>query len=98
MVHSVACRAIDDVGIRYVFAVMDEDGPDVYEDEEGDISEFLEGKQEGEEVVWNALGEAVEGMKRVGGVRCGHDPFVVGFMKGFIEAGVVEAAVYPVDA
>ncbi len=37
MVHSVACRAIDDVGIRYVFAVMDEDGPDVYEDEKGDV-------------------------------------------------------------
>ena len=94
----MACRAIDDVGIRYVFAVMDEDGPDVYEDEEGDIREFLEGKQEREEVVWNALGEAVEGMERVGGVRCGHNPFVVGFVEGFVEVGVVEAAVYPVDA
>ena len=59
MVHSVACRAIDDVGIRYVFAVMDEDSPDVDEDEEGDVCEFLEGEQEREEVVWNALGEAV---------------------------------------
>ena len=89
MVHSVACRAIDDVRIRYIFAVMNEDGPDIYEDEEGDIRDFLEGKQEREEVVWNALSEAVEGMKRVGGVRV-----VVVFLAG----GVVKATVYPVDA
>lgn len=37
-------------------------------------------------------------MKRVGGVGCGHDPFVVGLVEGFIDTGVVEAAVYPVDA
>ena len=49
-------------------------------------------------MVWNALGEAVEGMKRVRGVGRGHDPFVVGFVEGFVDAGVVEAAVYPVDA
>lgn len=98
MVHSVACRAIDDVGIRYIFAVMDEDGPNVDEDEEGDVGEFLEGEHEWEEVVWNALGEAVEGMKGVRGVGRGHDPFVVGLVEGFVEAGVVEAAVYPVDA
>lgn len=55
----MACRAIDDVGIRYIFAVMDEDSPDIDEDEEGDVGEFLEGKQERKEVVWNALGEAV---------------------------------------
>lgn len=55
----MACRTIDDVGIRYVFAVMDEDGPDVDEDEEGNVGDFLEGEQEREEVVWNALGEAV---------------------------------------
>ena len=98
MVHSVACRAIDDVRIRYVFAVMDEDGPDVYEDEKGDVGEFLEGKEKREEVIWNALGEAVEGMERMRGVWRGHDPFVVGFVEGFVEAGVVEAAVDPVDA
>lgn len=38
---------------------MDEDSPDIDEDEEGDVGEFLEGKQERKEVVWNALGEAV---------------------------------------
>lgn len=36
-------------------------------------------------------------MKRVGGVGCGHDPLVVGFVEGFVEAGMVEATVYPVD-
>ena len=95
--HSVACGAIDDVGIRYVFAVVDEDGPDVYEDEEGDVGEFLEGEEEWEEVVWDALGEAVEWVECVRGVGRGHDPFVVGFVEGFVEAGVVEAAVDPVD-
>ena len=95
--HSVASSAIDDVGIRYVFAVVDEDGPDVYEDEEGDVGEFLKGEEEREEVVWDALGEAVEGMEGVRGVGRGHDPFVVGFVEGFVEAGVVETAVDPVD-
>ena len=95
--HSVACGAIDDVGIRYVFAVVDEDGPDVYEDEEGDVGEFLEGEEEREEVVWNALGKAIEGVEGVRGVGRGHDPFVVGFVEGFVETGVVKAAVDPVD-
>ncbi len=94
----MACRAVDDGRIRYVFAVMDENGPDVYEDEEDDVGEFLEGEQKRVEVVWNALGEAVEGMERVRGVGRGHDPFVVGFVEGFVDAGVVKAAVYPVDA
>ena len=97
MVHSVACCAIDDVGICYVFAVMDEDGPDIYEDKKGDVGEFLEGEEKREEVVWNALGEAVEGVECVRGVGRGHDPFVVGFVEGFVEAGMVEATVDPVD-
>ena len=34
----------------------------------------------------------------MGGVGCGHDPLVVRFVEGFVEAGMVQAAVYPVDA
>ena len=34
----------------------------------------------------------------MGGVGCGHDPFVVGFVQAFVEARVVQAAVDPVDA
>ena len=40
--------AVDDGGIRYVLAIVDEDCPDVDEDEESDVGEFLEREEEGE--------------------------------------------------
>ena len=63
--HGVACGAVYEVGVCDVFAVVDEDGPDVDEDEQGDVGEFLEGEEEWEEVVGDALGEAVEGVECV---------------------------------
>lgn len=59
MVHRVARGAIDDGRIGHVFPVVDEDRPDVDEDEEGDVGNFLEGEDEGEDVVGEGLGEAV---------------------------------------
>ena len=45
VVHSVASCTIYYWRISSVFAVVDHDGPDVDEDEEGNVCEFLEGKE-----------------------------------------------------
>jgi hypothetical protein len=98
MVHGVAGGAVDDGGVGDVLAVVDEDGPDVDEDEEGDVGEFLEREEEGEDVVGQRLGEAVDGVEGVRGEGGGHDPFVVRFVQAFVDCRVVEGAVDPVDA
>jgi hypothetical protein len=98
MVHGVAGGAVDDGGVGDVLAVVDEDGPDVDEDEEGDVGEFLEREEEGEEVVGQRLGEAVDRVEGVRGEGGGHDPLVVRFVQAFVDCRVVEGAVDPVDA
>lgn len=37
-------------------------------------------------------------MKGMRGKGSGHDPFVVGFVQAFVDGGMVEGAVDPVDA
>jgi hypothetical protein len=98
MVHGVAGGAVDDGGVGDVLAVVDEDGPDVDEDEQGDVGELLEGEDEGEDVVGEGLGEAVNGVEGVGGEGGRHDPFVVRFVQALVDGGMVQAAVDPVDA
>ena len=44
VVHGVARCAVDDRIISHVLAVVDQDGPDVDEDEEEDVGKFLQGK------------------------------------------------------
>ena len=51
----VVCGAIDHGVGSEVFAVVDHDGPELDEDEEGEVGEFLEGEDEGKEVVWDGL-------------------------------------------
>ena len=51
VVQGVARGAVDDGVVGEVLAVMDEDGPEVDEDEESDVGELLQGEQEGEDVV-----------------------------------------------
>ncbi len=70
-------RTVYDRGISDVLAVVDEDGPDLDEEEEGQVGEFLQGEDEGEDVVGNALGPAVDGVEGDGGVGRRHDPFMV---------------------
>jgi len=41
MMHRVARRAINNRGVSDVLAVVDEDGPDLDEEEECEIGEFL---------------------------------------------------------
>lgn len=97
VVHSMAGGTVDDGGVRDVFAVMNQDSPDVDEDKKEDIGKFLQGEQEGENVVGDTLSVAVDGVEGMGGVRAWHNPFVVGLMQVLIDEGVVKAAVDPVD-
>lgn len=98
VVHGVAGGAVDDGVLGVVLAVVDHDGPDVDEHEEGDVGELLEREDEGEEVVGEALGVAVERVERVGCVGRGHDPLVVRLVQVLVDARVVQPAVDPVDA
>ena len=77
--------------------LTDENGPEVDEDEQGDVGEFLEWEDVREDVVGYTLGETIQWVKRVAGVRRGHDPFVMGFMQDLVNARVVQAAMDPVD-
>nr|POE65074.1 hypothetical protein CFP56_34742 [Quercus suber] len=98
VVHGVAGGAVDDGRVGDVLAVVDHDGPDLDEGEEGDVGELLQREDEGEEVVGHALRVAVERVEGVRGVRGGHDPFVVGLVDAFVQDWVVQRAVDPVDA
>jgi len=98
VVHGVARRAVQDRAVGYVLAIVDQDGPDVDEGEERDVGEFLERKDEWEDVVWDALGEAVEWVEGVRCVRRWHDPFVVRLVETLVDHWMVQAAVDPVDA
>lgn len=51
--------------------VVDGDGPEVDEEEHGDPEGVVEGEDEDEEVVGDPLGEPVDGVEGVGGVRGG---------------------------
>jgi len=98
VVHGVAGGAVDDGRVGDVLAVVDHDGPDLDEGEEGDVGELLQGEDEGEEVVGDGLGEAVERVEGVGGEGCGHDPLVVRLVQALVEELAVQGAVDPVDA
>ena len=96
--HSVAGGAVDDGRVGDVLAVVDEDGPDVDEGEEGDVGELLQREQEREDVVGQALREAVQRVEGVAGEGRGHDPLVVRLVQGPVHLRVVQPAVDPVDA
>ena len=78
-------------------ARTDHDGPDVDEDEEADVGELLEGKEEWEDVVGDALREAVYWVESVAGEGGRHDPLMMWLVEGPVDPGVMEAAVDPVD-
>lgn len=82
----MAGGAVDDGAVGHVLAVVDEDGPDVDEDEQGDVGELLEREEEGEDVVGERLGEAVDRVEGVGGEGAGHDPLVVWFVQALVDA------------
>ena len=91
-------RSIDHGAVGNVLAIVDHDRPDLDESEESDVCELLKREDEGEEVVRHALAETVHRVEGVAGVGCRHDPFVVRFVQGFVDVGVVQATMDPVDA
>jgi hypothetical protein len=97
MMHSVTSRAVDNGGIGYIFTVVDHDGPDIDEDEQEDVSEFLEGKDEREDVVRNRLSPAIKGMECVTGIGRRHDPFMMGLMQRLVNKGMMKTAVNEID-
>lgn len=76
--------------------LTDEDGPDVDEDKQDDICDFLQREDEREDVVRHALGEPVHRMKRVACERRGHDPFVMRLVKPLVHGRVVQGSMDPV--
>ena len=96
MMHGMACGAVYDRTVGYVFSVVDHDGPDVDEREQANIRQFLQGEYEWEDVVWYALGKAIKWVESVARKRCRHDPFVMRLMKCFVDLWVMEATVDPV--
>lgn len=97
VVQRVAGGAVDDGVVGEVLAVVDHDGPEVDKDEEEDVGHLLQREDEGEDVVGNGLGKAVDRVEGVAGKGRGHDPFVVRFVQRLVDGRVVQAAVNPVD-
>lgn len=94
----MACGAVDNGRIRDVFAVVDQNRPDVDEDEKDHVGELLQREDEGKDVVWYGLREAIERMERMRRVWRGHDPFMVRLVEALVDERMVEASVYPVYA
>jgi len=93
----VAGGAVDGGRLRDELAVVDQDGPDVDEDEQRDVGDLLQREEEGEHVVGDGLREAVERVEGVRGERRRHDPLVVRLVQGLVDGRVVQAAVDQVD-
>lgn len=112
----MACSAVEDVRVGYVFAVVcdsglatgkvhgmkealtNEDCPEVDESEKGNISELLKREDEWKDVVRYTLRESIHGVEGVAGVRCRHNPLVMRFVQRFVNRGMVQTPVNPVDA
>lgn len=67
-----------------IVTVVDRDGPDVDENVKGQIEHLVKGEEEGVDVVWESLHEAVHWMKGMAGKGSGDLPQVVWFVKQFV--------------
>lgn len=97
VVHRVARSAVDDWTVGDIFAIMDHDGPEVDESKEDHIGVLLKRKNEGENMVGDTLGPAIQRMESVGREGTRHDPLVVGLVQLLVDQGMVQASVNPVD-
>lgn len=79
-------------------SLTDEDSPEVNEDEEGNICEFLQWEYEWEDVIWYTLRKAIHGVEGVASVRCWHDPFMMWFVQRPVYHGMMQSSVDPVNA
>lgn len=73
------------------------DGPDIDKDKESQVGELLQREDEGEDVVWDALRVAVQGVESVRRERRRHNPLVVRLVEPAVKDGMVQAAVNQVD-
>ena len=96
MVGGVAGSAIDDRVIGNVLAVVDQDCPEVDEQEEEDIRDLLKREDKHEHVIGERLGEPVQGVESMRGEWRRHDPLVVRLVEALVHPRVVEAPVDPV--
>lgn len=93
----MACSTVDNGVVGEVLAIVDQNAPEVDEDEEEDICSLLEREDEGENVVGHRLGETIQRVESMAGVRSGHDPLVVRLVQVLVDEWVVKVAVNPVD-
>lgn len=84
VVVGVVGRAVDDVPQQLgdaIVTVVDGDGPDVDEDVEAQVGDFVQGEEEGVDVVGQALHEAIHGVEGMAGEGRRDLPEVVGFVE-----------------
>jgi len=77
---------------------VDEDGPEVNQDEEDEVEMPLEGEDEDKEVVWNGLGVTVDWVEGMRSIRCRNDPLVMRFVEHLIEKRKMEPSMDPVNS
>lgn len=94
----MAGSSVDNRVVAEVFTVVDENGPEVDEDEEENAHPLLHGEEEWEEVVGQTLHGTVDGVESVAGKGSRHNPLVVRLVQVLVDARVVEVSVNPVDA
>lgn len=89
----MTCSTVNYRTVGDILAVVDEDGPNLDEDEEAEVSELLEREDEREEVVGHALEETIDRVEGDGGVGGRHDPLVVRLVQGLVHGAVVQTTV-----
>lgn len=97
---SATVEAVSVCGIRWWRSTelrTYENRPDVDEDEKDDISKLLQRKDKGEDMVGHTLREPVYGVEGVARKWRRYDPLVMGLMQRFVQLGMMQAAVDPVD-
>lgn len=78
--------------------LTNEDSPEIDKGEESNICELLKRKDERIYMIRYALREAIQGVEGVASIRRRHDPLVMRFVQRFVNSGVMQAPVNPVDA
>ena len=77
--------------------VTNEDCPYIDEDEERHVGEFLEWKDEWEDVIRYALCKTIDWVECVTRVRRGHDPFVMRLVQRLVYFRMVQTSMNPVN-
>ena len=77
---------------------MDHDRPYLYKHEKRKVGELLEREDKREDVVGQALAEAVYRMESMACERARHDPLVMRLVDMLVDQRVVKPTVYPVNA